>query len=52
MADEQTWDSPNQQVVRPDQSHPSEEGTGGSQQQEDDGKPKRSSSRSDKVKEE
>ena len=23
------WDAPNQQVVRPDQSHPSEEGSGG-----------------------
>ena len=23
------WDAPNQQVVRPDQSHPSEVGTGG-----------------------
>jgi hypothetical protein len=24
------WDAPNQQVVRPDQSHPSDEGNGGS----------------------
>jgi hypothetical protein len=48
MADEPLMDAPNQQAVRPDQSHPSEEGTGGSQQTDpDDPKRKRSSSRSD-----
>jgi hypothetical protein len=30
MADEKLLDAPNQQVVRPDGSHPSDEGEGGS----------------------
>jgi hypothetical protein len=31
------WDAPNQQVVRADQSHPSQEGTGGSSRQDTSG---------------
>jgi hypothetical protein len=44
MTGQELMDAPNQQAVRPDGSHPSEEGSGGSAH--DDPKPKRSSSRS------
>lgn len=42
---EDLYDAPNQQVVRPDGSHPSDEGTGGSKEGD---KPKRSSGKTKK----